>query len=126
MGSTIVAVVVDGIDYEVAWVGDSRAYLWDGQLMQITQDHSYVRSLVDSGAITPGEALTHPSRHLLIRCLGIDDDGQPLQVEIRNGRFSGDRKYCFVATGLPANSETKGLKKLLPRRRPRKKEPTGW
>ena len=100
MGSTIVAVVVDGINYEVAWVGDSRAYLWDGQLMQITQDHSYVRDLVDRGAITPKEALTHPSKHLLIRCLGIDDDGQSLQVETRNVRCARGQELLLCSDGL--------------------------
>ncbi|MDA9981939.1 protein phosphatase 2C domain-containing protein [Gammaproteobacteria bacterium] len=113
MGSTIVAVVVDGVDYEVAWVGDSRAYLWDGQLMQITQDHSYVRSLVDSGTITPEEALTHPSKHLLIRCLGIDDDGRPLQVEIRNGRFSRGQEILLCSDGLTGELGDEEIEKII-------------
>jgi protein phosphatase len=100
MGSTIVAVAVDGNDYEVAWVGDSRAYLWDGNLMQITKDHSYVRDLVESGAITPEEAKTHPSRHLLIRCLGAEDDGKPLEVETRRGRFSRGQELLLCSDGL--------------------------
>jgi len=100
MGSTIVAVSLDGIDYEIAWVGDSRAYLWDGNLMQITQDHSYVRDLVESGAITPEEAKTHPSRHLLIRCLGAEGDGKPLGVETRRGRFSRGQELMLCSDGL--------------------------
>src|SRR5450759_3895587 len=42
MGSTVVAAKLDGLRYEIAWVGDSRAYLWNGKLHQLTTDHSYV------------------------------------------------------------------------------------
>lgn len=99
MGSTVVAVLLDGNDYEVAWVGDSRAYLWDSQLMQITRDHSYVTALVNSGAIAPEEASTHPSSHLLTRCLGVDDD-RPLPVETRRGRFSRGQELLLCSDGL--------------------------
>lgn len=113
MGSTVVAVALDGIDYEVAWVGDSRAYLWDGQLMQITQDHSYVRDLVESGAITPEEAKTHPSRHLLIRCLGAEDDGKPLAVETRRGRFSVGQELLLCSDGLTGELTDEEISTIL-------------
>lgn len=113
MGSTVVAVALDGIDYEVAWVGDSRAYLWDGQLMQITQDHSYVRDLVESGAITPEEAKTHPGRHLLVRCLGAEDDGKPLQVESRRGRFTSGQELLLCSDGLTGELEDEEISTIL-------------
>lgn len=113
MGSTIVAAAVDGNDYEIAWVGDSRAYLWDGNLMQITRDHSYVRDLVDSGAITPEEAKTHPGRHLLVRCLGADDDGKPLQVETRRGRFSQGQELLLCSDGLTGELEDDEIGAIL-------------
>ena len=100
MGCTVVAVLLDGVEYEVAWVGDSRAYLWDGRLTQITQDHSYVRSLVSRGAITQEEAKTHPARHLITRCLGINDQEGPLEVEIRRGRFSRGQALLLCSDGL--------------------------
>ena len=100
MGCTIVAVLLDGFEYEIAWVGDSRAYLWDGQLKQITQDHSYVGSLISRGAITPEEAETHPARHLITRCLGIDDQEGPLQIEVHRGRFSRGQELLLCSDGL--------------------------
>jgi protein phosphatase len=100
MGSTVVAVLLDGVEYEVAWVGDSRAYLWDGQLTQITRDHSYVRDLVNLGAITPEEADTHPDRHLITRCLGFDDNEGPLEVEVRQGRLSRGQEILLCSDGL--------------------------
>ena len=62
MGTTVVAVRVRDHDYEVAWVGDSRVYLWDGKLSLLTQDHSLVANQVASGQISLEEARTHPRR----------------------------------------------------------------
>lgn len=75
MGSTIVAVQSSGTQYQVAWVGDSRAYLWTHsqlgrQLEQLTTDHSYVQMLYQAGAITAKELNTHPERNVITQCLG--------------------------------------------------------
>jgi serine/threonine protein phosphatase PrpC len=56
----------------VAHVGDSRAYLWhDGQLRQLTEDHSVPGALLKQGKITEEEAHDHPYRSVLYRCLGL-------------------------------------------------------
>lgn len=112
MGSTVVAALLDGNDYEVAWVGDSRAYLWDSELTQITRDHSYVTALVNSGAITPEEASTHPSRHLLTRCLGVDDD-RPLPVDSRRGRFSRGQELLLCSDGLTGELSDEDIERIL-------------
>ena len=75
MGSTVVAVRSNGVQYEIAWVGDSRAYLWGHtnlgrQLEQLTTDHSYVQMLYQAGAITAKEMNTHPERNVITQCLG--------------------------------------------------------
>lgn len=99
MGSTVVTVLVNGVDYQVAWVGDSRAYLYDGQLIQITRDHSYVQDLVRSGAISSEEAGSHPSRHLLTRCLGVNAK-DTFEVGIRRGRFARGQEVLLCSDGL--------------------------
>ena len=71
MGTTVVALKLDGLHYEMAWVGDSRAYLWNGALQQLTTDHSYIQLLLDKGMITPTEALTHSGRNIVIQALGV-------------------------------------------------------
>lgn len=75
MGSTIVAILSNGTQYQIAWVGDSRAYLWSRsklgrQLEQVTTDHSYVQMLYQAGAITAKEMSTHPERNVITQCLG--------------------------------------------------------
>ena len=51
-------------------VGDSRAYRFrDGELIQLTKDHTYVQTLVDSGQITKDEAATHPRRNLIMKAI---------------------------------------------------------
>jgi len=72
MGSTLTLAVVEGNRVTVAHVGDSRAYLWrDGQLRQLTEDHSVPGALLKQGHITLDEAHEHPHRNILYRCLGL-------------------------------------------------------
>jgi serine/threonine protein phosphatase PrpC len=72
LGSTLTLAVVEDDRVTVAHVGDSRAYLWrDGQLQQLTEDHSVPGALLKQGRITAEEAHDHPHRHVLYRCLGL-------------------------------------------------------
>lgn len=77
MGTTLVAALVTEQGACVANVGDSRAYLIDGEAQQITTDHSVVQRLVDQGMITPEEAEGHPSRHEIYRMIGFGRQAQP-------------------------------------------------
>ena len=70
MGAAVVGVVFADYDYEICWVGDCRAYLWDGELRQLTRDHSYVESLLSRGLITWEEAQTRPDRNLITEAVG--------------------------------------------------------
>ena len=74
MGTTIVAAAVREEKLYVAYVGDSRAYLFRKREMQpLTTDHSYVMELVKMGTITKEEAATHPKRNVITRAIGIRD-----------------------------------------------------
>jgi len=90
MGSTVVATQIESRTgaASIAWVGDSRAYLWRaGELRRLTRDHSLVQLLVQQGEISPAEAETHPDRNVLIRCLGFD---QPEIDQVKIHLKSGD------------------------------------
>lgn len=74
MGSTVVAARFHADHYEIAWVGDSRAYVWEqGKLKQVTRDHSYVQQMLDAGAISQSEAFVHPHRNVITQAIGADD-----------------------------------------------------
>jgi serine/threonine protein phosphatase PrpC len=70
-GTTLTAILVFGRRIYITHIGDSRAYLMsDGQLKQLTTDHSYVRRLIDAGQLTEEEALVHPQRNMLYKAVG--------------------------------------------------------
>jgi serine/threonine protein phosphatase PrpC len=103
MGTTLVAIALvnaDTDDEEVAWVnvGDSRAYLLrDGELHQLSLDHSLVEDLRRGGQLSDEEAAVHPQRNILTRALGIDHD-----VEVDSGAvvpLLGDR-FLLCSDGL--------------------------
>jgi serine/threonine protein phosphatase PrpC len=77
MGTTVTAAKVTGDEVSLGHVGDSRAYrLRDGELEQLTRDHSLVAELERSGQITPEAAETHPQRSIITRALGPEPDVQ--------------------------------------------------
>ena len=90
MGTTLTAIAMREDRIAMAHVGDSRAYLMrDGELVQISKDHTYVQSLVDSGEITSAEAAVHPRRNLLMRAIdGIH--AVEVDLSVREARL-GDR-----------------------------------
>ena len=68
--STVTAAIFDGTHIGVGHVGDSRGYLLrDGTLSQLTNDHTFVQSLIDEGRITEDEARVHPHRNLILRAV---------------------------------------------------------
>ena len=72
MGTTIVMAWIIGEVVHVAWCGDSRAYLFNRQsgLSRLSNDHSYVQELVDSGKLDPELAFDHPNSNIITRSLG--------------------------------------------------------
>jgi protein phosphatase len=75
-GTTVAGVALvdegDGPQWAVFHVGDSRVYRWhEGQLEQLTTDHSVVQELIDAGYISDESAATHPQRHIITRALGV-------------------------------------------------------
>ncbi|HEY8550187.1 MAG TPA: PP2C family serine/threonine-protein phosphatase [Vicinamibacterales bacterium] len=91
MGSTLTAARNLGRMLQIAHVGDSRAYLLrQGSLHRLTRDHTYVQMLVDTGQMTPEEALASRSRHVLTNAIGGFNEDVLVDVE-RLPLENGDR-----------------------------------
>lgn len=102
MGTTIVSLRMTNGDCELAWVGDSRAYLWDadkGSLRRVTRDHSHVELLLASGVITPDQAHKHPQKNLITQCLG-QTNSDDVQVGVTNEKLQPGQSILLCSDGL--------------------------
>lgn len=100
MGSTIVMAWVLNDKVYVAWLGDSRAYSYlPGKgIGRLSKDHSYVQQLVDSGAISDDEAMTHPNSNIITRSLG--DTSQKAKADVAMYSLSDGEVILLCSDGL--------------------------
>ncbi len=111
MGTTLVMTYFYGEKVILANVGDSRAYLLrDGEINQITTDHSMVEQLVAEGAITKEQAKTHPQRNVITRALGTDRE---LQADIYMLTAKKGDVILLCSDGLTNEVDEEDLGKLL-------------
>jgi protein phosphatase len=104
---------INGNRFEVAWVGDSRVYLWrDGKLAQLSQDHSYVQELISQGAISVEQARSHPHRNVVTQALGVTDP-QNLNVETLSGELQPGMQLLLCSDGLTEEVDDRGISKVL-------------
>jgi protein phosphatase len=99
MGTTIAVLRIIGDGYEVAWVGDSRIYLWKKELRQISHDHSLVQALVEAGQIDPAQAAQHPQRNVLTQALGVTAIEQ-LHIGMARGQLESGMGFLLCSDGL--------------------------
>jgi len=112
MASTGVALQLKGNQYEVAWVGDSRAYLWDQSLHLLTKDHTYVQRLVDEGEIDVEEARMHPDRSFLTRALGAAKT-KDVSIDSVTGHFFKNNQIMLCSDGLTGEVSDKQIANIL-------------
>ncbi|MFG3117368.1 MerR family transcriptional regulator [Streptomyces sp. NPDC048197] len=110
-GTTLTALLQRGGRLGLLHIGDSRAYvLRDTGLIRLTQDHSFVQSLIDEGRLTPEEAPAHPQRALLLRSLDASTDFAPdvTLLEVRPGE-----RYLLCTDGLTGVVPPETLQQVL-------------
>ena len=111
MGTTIVACLVYDDNAIVANVGDSRLYLYrDGELKQITVDHSLVNDLLSSGTITEEEALDFAQKNVITRSLGIQDT---VDIDIFNIKLIKDDLILMCTDGLTSQLENEDIVDII-------------
>ncbi|AQU79856.1 Stp1/IreP family PP2C-type Ser/Thr phosphatase [Planococcus faecalis] len=94
MGTTLIAALIEGDEGVLCHIGDSRAYLINETIQQITRDHSYVNVLVDSGEITQAEAEAHPKKNWIVRALGTESG---IERELIDFSFA-DASYLLICS----------------------------
>lgn len=100
MGSTIVIAWLIDCKLYIAWIGDSRAYSFvkNKGIARLSKDHSYVQQLVDAGAITDEEAMTHPNSNVITRSLG--DISQKAKADVVEYDIEDDQIVLLCSDGL--------------------------
>lgn len=98
MGSTVVALLVDGRRAACIWAGDSRCYLWRGQrLYQLSKDHSLQQQLIDEQQLSLEDAGAHPAARALTRAIGT---AEQLKLDVLElGIYPGDT-FLLCSDGL--------------------------
>ncbi len=113
MGTTVVALSAIEDRYEIAWVGDCRAYLWDGGHLQLlTRDHSYVQHLVDTGVISAGESDRHPYQDILLQALGAKDIPD-VTVDRLTKDWHRSEQVLLCSDGLTKELDHQGISDIL-------------
>ena len=111
MGATMVAVQAAGRDYEIAWVGDSRAYCCSGRLQRLTKDHSYVQRLIDAGKITEITARRHPKRSTITQAIGAP--GAEPRPGLLRGTLAKGEMILLCSDGLTRELEDNEIMAVL-------------
>jgi protein phosphatase len=111
MGTTTTVMVLFSRRYLIGQVGDSRAYLLrEGQLLQLTKDHSYVQEQVDAGLLTPEQARTHPYSNVITRCVGANEDVAP---DVYFGNLEQKDVVLLASDGLTGMLEDEQIATIM-------------
>ncbi len=98
IGSTVVGLAIANGQFRCFWAGDSRGYrIRDGQIVQLTRDHSLVQDLVDSGMLQPDEAVDHPNSNIITRAVGVADE---LRVDTVSGDVRHGDQFLLATDGV--------------------------
>ncbi len=113
MQSTLSALVITPGEAHLGHVGDSRVYRrHDGEVEQLTTDHSQVMELLRLHIITPEQAITHPARYALTRSVGGDIT---IRVDIRTERLESGDSFLLCSDGLWSNVTASEITEALGR-----------
>lgn len=98
IGSTVVVLAAFDTQGFVIWAGDSRIYRYrNGQLEQMTHDHSHVQEMVDRGLLKPEEAEHHPYSNVITRAVGSNDD---LELDDKSFELAAGDVFLLCSDGL--------------------------
>lgn len=103
LGSTVATLLVYDTHYACVWSGDSRVYLVrDGEIHQVSRDHTEVQELIAEGLLDPKDAKNWPRRNVVTRAIGVNEDPE---LEMRNGVLEPDDIFVICSDGLTTHVE---------------------
>lgn len=98
IGSTVVGLAIANDQFRCFWAGDSRAYrIRDGQIIQLSRDHSMVQDLVDAGLLDPEDAHNHPNANVITRAVGVVEE---LRIDTVSGDAKPGDRFLLASDGL--------------------------
>ena len=100
LGTTVTMLLFAGENYYIANVGDTRVYLAEDQLYQLTKDQTLVQKEVDEGKITPEQAACDPRRSVLLQCVGASAEVVP---DFLAGSLRAGQQYLICCDGFRHN-----------------------
>jgi protein phosphatase len=111
MGTTLTAVLVHGGRAHVAHAGDSRCYMFrDGQLRQLTDDHSWIAEQLKAGAISEAEAKSSKFRHVITKSIGFERD---IDVDLKTVPVSAGDCFLLCSDGMSNYIEHGELERII-------------
>lgn len=109
--ATVLCVDPDSADYTIGHVGDSRAYRFRADRLELlTRDHTWVQLQVDQGMLSPDEARVHPYSSILTQALGTDATVEP---DLVNGRAEPFDLLLLCSDGLTAAMDDAELERII-------------
>lgn len=98
IGSTAVGLILSEPHFACLWVGDSRLYhMRNSKMTQLTRDHSLVNDMLESGQITPEEAVNHPHGNVITRAVGV---GDTVEIDKLRGTYEPGDRFLLCSDGL--------------------------
>lgn len=110
MGTTLVAATIIGGKLYAANVGDSRLYIVDGSIRQVTRDHSYVAEMVRLGKVDARQARVHPDKNIITRAIGAAED---VEADFFEVELSAGSRIVLCTDGLTNMIEDSEIRDIV-------------
>ena len=120
-GTTVAALLLQGNEGALTWAGDSRVYrLRDGELKQMTRDHSQIQDLVDQGLVDAADAEQHPLAHVITRAIGFD---APARLDTRRLTVRAGDRFLLCSDGLNRVVDDREIAEFMAQSTPERRAP---